>query len=200
MRFHAMRPSSVAIVAGVILAGFTVWITRQAKALEQDLDATSQKIALLDKPAPDFHLTSIDGRQVSLADYHGKKLVLMFWATWNNGSHPEMLMLGLLYDRLHATSDFDIAGIAVDDDAAAVRQFAAGSKISFPLMLDHNREIVNAYQIRSLPTALIIDPDGKASYGGVGFARDRQGDFARQLGLQPGAMRMEMMGRPTWPR
>ena len=39
-------------------------------------------------------------------------------------------------------------------------------------------------------------PDGKVSYGGVGFARDRQGDFARHLGLQPGAFRMEMMGVP----
>src|ERR1035441_6422681 len=54
-----MRPSSVAIVAGIILAGFTVWITRQAKALERDLDGSSQKIVLLDKPAPDFRLTTI---------------------------------------------------------------------------------------------------------------------------------------------
>jgi peroxiredoxin len=191
-----MRTSSVAIAAGVALAIFTAWITRQAKALEQDLDASSQKIALLDKPAPDFHLTSIDGRPVSLASYHGKKLVLMFWATWNNGSHPEMLVLGTLYDRLHASSDFDMVGVAVDDDAAAVKQFAADSKIPFPLVLDHNRELTNAYQIRSLPTALIIDPEGKVSYGGVGFARDRQGEFARHLGLQPNAMRMEMMGGP----
>src|SRR5271165_6995988 len=88
-----VRPSSIAVFAVVALAGFTAWITRQAKALEQDLDVSSQKIALLDKPAPDFRLTSLDGRGVSLADYRGKKLVLVFWASWNNGSHPAMLML-----------------------------------------------------------------------------------------------------------
>ena len=32
--------------------------------------------------APDFTLTSIDGRQVSLSDYVGKKLVLFMWASW----------------------------------------------------------------------------------------------------------------------
>ncbi len=180
-----MRPSSVAIAGGVILAGFTAWITHQAKALERDLDGNSQKIVLLDKPAPDFHLTSSDGRPVSLADYHGKKLVLVFWATWNNGSHPEMLVLSQLYDRARTPqNDFAIVGIAVDDDLAAVKRFAADSKLPYPVILDRNREVTNTYQIRTLPTALIIDGDGKVTYGGAGIARDRQGDFARHLGIQ----------------
>jgi peroxiredoxin len=189
-----MRPSSVAILAGVVLAGITVWITRQAKALERDLDASSQKIALLDKPAPDFSLASPDGRTVSLADYRGKKkLVLVFWATWNNGSHPEMLMLGVMYQRVHTPdSNFDIAGIAVDDDPAAVKRFAADSKLPFPVALDRNRQVTNAYQIRSLPTALIVDPDGKVSYGTVGFTQARQSELAQHLGLRPSDFRMEM--------
>jgi len=193
-----MRASSVAVVAGVILAGFTVWITLQAKALERDLDATAQKIVLLDKSAPDFRLTASDGRSVSPADYRGKKkLALVFWASWNNGSHPEMLMLGMMYDRAHTSdSDFDIAGIAVDDDLAAMKKFAADSKISFPLALDRNRAVTNAYHIRSLPTELIIDPDGKVSYGSAGFTQAHQAQFIERLGLRPGDLRMEMMGVP----
>jgi peroxiredoxin len=189
-----MRPSSVAIVFGVILAGFTVWITRQAKALERDLDVTSQKIALLNKPAPDFHRTSLDGRPVSLADYRGKKkLVLVFWATWNNSSHPEMTLLDQMYQRFHTTdTDFDVLGIAVDDDRAAVKQFASDSKTPFQLILDRNREFTNLYQIRTVPTTMIVDTDGKVSYGSVGFGRDRQGDFARQLGIRAGEFRLQM--------
>ncbi len=189
-----MRPSSVAIAAGVVLAGFTVWITRQAKVLERDMDANSQRIALLDKPAPDFSATSFDGRTVSLADYRGrKKLVLVFWATWNNVSHPEMLVLGQMYQRFHTSdSDFDMVAIAVDDDRAAVKQFAVDSKLPFPALLDRNRTVTNAYQIRSLPTALLIDTDGKVTYGIVGFTQQRQNEFARRLGLRPGDFRMEM--------
>jgi peroxiredoxin len=193
-----MRPSAVAIVAFVLLGGFTVWITRQAKALERDLDVTSQRIVLLDQSAPDFHLTAADGRSVSLADYRGKKkLVLVFWATWNNGSHPEMTMLAVMYQRIHTPdSSFDVAGVAVDDDLAAVKQFAADTRIEFPLVLDHNRAIANAYQIRSLPTALIVDTDGKVIYGSVGFTQGRQAEFARHLGIDTGSFRMEMMGAP----
>jgi len=170
-----------------------MWITRQAKALERDLDGSAQKIVLLDKPAPDFHVTAIDGRAVSLSDYRGKKLVLVFWASWNNVSHSEMLRLGMLYQRFHpAESGFDIVGIAVDDDQADVKKFAADSKLPFPLVLDRRRELANAYQVRSLPTTLIIDDDGKVVYGSVGAAQGRQADFARHLGVGSGDFRMEM--------
>ena len=188
-----MRPSLVAIAAGVILAGFTVWITRQAKALERDMEANSQRIALLDKPAPDFHLTSVDGRAVSLADFRGKKLVLAFWATWNNTSHPDMTMLGMTYERARTPeSDFNVVGIAEDDEQAAVKKFAADSKISFPMVLDRDREIANAYQIRSIPTILIVDTDGKIVYGSVGPAQRHQGEFAQHLGLRGDDFRMQM--------
>jgi len=193
-----MHPFSAAMLAGVALAAFTVWITRQAKALEQDLDANSQKIALLDKPAPDFRLTSLDGRALSLADYRGKKkLVLVFWASWNNASHPGMMMLDAMYRRSHTPdSDFDVLAIAVDDEPAAVKQFFGAGQAPFPVALDHRRAVTNAYQIRSLPTMLIVDPGGQVAYGAVGLAQRGQNEFARRLGIRPGDFRMEM-GAPN---
>jgi peroxiredoxin len=104
-----------------------------------------------------------------------------------------MLQLGMMYQRFHTPeSGFDILGIAVDDNQADVKKFAADSKAPFPLVLDRRRELANAYLIRSLPTALIVDTDGKVVYGGVGVAQGRQNDFARHLGLPQGGFRMEM--------
>jgi peroxiredoxin len=189
-----MRPSSVAALAVFILAGFTAWITRQAKTLEQDLDGGSQKIALADKPAPDFHLTSLDGSPVSLADYRGKKkLVLVFWASWNNASHPEMLMVGGLYKNNHTPeSDFEVIGVSVDDDKAAAKQFVTDSKTPFPVVMDHDRAVADAYKVRSIPTVLLIDTDGKVTYGSVGFNQRGQFEFAQRLGVRPVDPRMEM--------
>jgi cytochrome oxidase Cu insertion factor (SCO1/SenC/PrrC family) len=34
------------------------------------------------KPAPEFSLPDLEGRQVRLADYRGKVVLLFYWATW----------------------------------------------------------------------------------------------------------------------
>jgi peroxiredoxin len=179
----------------VALAAVTLWITRQAKILEQDLDGSAQKIALLDKPAPNFRLTSLDGTTVSLADYLGKKkLVLLFWAPWNNGSRPEMLTLGSLYQRARsADSEFAVAAISVDDDRAAAQAFVSQNQTPFPVLLDKNRSVTNAYQIRSLPTALVISSGGQVEFGSVGFNQRQAFDLAQRLGIR-GDFRMEMRG------
>jgi hypothetical protein len=36
----------------------------------------------INEPAPDFHATTFDGREISLADYKGRVLIINFWATW----------------------------------------------------------------------------------------------------------------------
>ena len=33
-------------------------------------------------PAPEFNLTTLDGKHVTLSSFHGKTLVLNAWATW----------------------------------------------------------------------------------------------------------------------
>jgi cytochrome oxidase Cu insertion factor (SCO1/SenC/PrrC family) len=38
--------------------------------------------SLIGKPAPDFSVHSLEGREISLTDYRGRALVINFWATW----------------------------------------------------------------------------------------------------------------------
>ena len=165
----SVRPSSAIVLAGVALAVFAVWITRQAKTLEQDLDGNSTKIALLDKPATDFRLTALDGRTFSLADYHGKKkLVLVFWAPWNTASHAMLTMMNMVHAEQKTEFDFDVLSISVDDDRAAAQKFVTDSKLPFPVVLDQNRAITDSYRVRVVPTALLIDTDGKVIFGAAG--------------------------------
>ena len=38
--------------------------------------------ARIGEPAPDFTLKSLEGRQVSLSDYRGKKTIVFMWGSW----------------------------------------------------------------------------------------------------------------------
>ena len=187
------RLSPAAALGVVVLAGFTVWVTWRAKALETDLGTGSAKLALVGKAVPDFHLPALDGRTISLSDYHGRKLAVIFWASWNNGSHPAMASLGLFYRTNHpADANFDVIGIAVGDERKATQQFVDQNKITFPVLLDGSESTAKAFQVRSIPSVAVVDGNGKVTWGFVGFTQRMVFDLSRELGVQN--YRMEFGG------
>src|SRR5260370_11041587 len=85
-------------------------------------------------PAPDFTLTSLDGKPLTLAGSKGKVILLNFWATWCGPCRaeiPDLVELQNKYkDRLH------ILGLVVnDDDQAAIKKFVAESGINYPVAI-----------------------------------------------------------------
>ena len=178
------RLSPAAVCAIVALAVFTVWITWRAKALELGLGVNGTKLALVGKQAPDFHLPALDGRTVSLSDYRGKKLAVVFCASWNNGSHPAMASLGLFYrNNRPADADFDMVAIGVGDDRKAAQDFFTQSKVTFPVLLDATEATAKAYQVRSIPAVVVIDGNGKVTSRFVGYTQRMAFDLARELGV-----------------
>jgi len=180
------RVSPLAALAIAAIAGVSVWITWRAKALEKDLDTNSAAVALVGKPAPAFRLPSLDGRTVSLSDYLGKKkLVLIFWASWNNSSHSEVLALNMFYKNSHKpASDFEVAGVSVDDSRAAAQKFVDDSRTPYPVLLASRREAAGTFGIRSIPTVMLIDTSGKVEYGLGGYNGRVVFELASRLGIK----------------
>jgi peroxiredoxin len=178
------RLSPAAALAIVALAAFTVWIGWRAKALERDLDGNATKLALVGRQAPDFHLPALDGRTVSLSDFHGRKVAVVFWASWNNGSHPAMASLGLFYrNNRPADANFDMVAISVGDDRKAVQGFVTQNKVTIPVLLDGSEATAKAFQVRRIPAVAVIDANGKVTWGFVGFTQGLPFDLSRELGV-----------------
>lgn len=75
---------------------------------KQQQQTPVQQIAV-GKDAPDFTLQSMDGKEVKLSDYKGKKVYLKFWASWCGPckkSMPELMELAAKPDR-----DFEILSV-----------------------------------------------------------------------------------------
>jgi peroxiredoxin len=183
------KPSIPAIVGIVALAFFSVFITWKAKALEKNVENKDTVADMLHKRAPGFSLPSLDGRIVSLSDFQGrKKLVVNFWASWCGPCRLELPVLRDFYERNHnGASAFEFLAISIDDDRASAEAFARQARLNFPVLLDLDHKIADAFQVEGIPVLFVIDETGNITYARTGLDPSLQFGLAASLGLPPEA-------------
>ncbi len=112
--------------------------------------------------APDFTLTDINGKKVTLSEvYSGNKVtVLNFWATWCPPCRAEIPELSKLYQKYRSQK---LALLAVDLQEASgnVKNFAADNGMKFSVLLDGTGEVGGVYQVYSIPSTFILDRNGR---------------------------------------
>jgi len=128
-------------------------------------------------PAPDFVLQDVEGNPHRLADFRGKPVVLNFWATWCAPCRAEMPSMQRAHESV-ADEGIAIVAINVGDDADSIQRFLAEVPVDFPLPMDTDMKVVQAYAARGLPTTFVIDPDGRLVYSAAG---DREWDDPKIL-------------------
>ena len=180
------RLSAPAILGIIVLAALTVLLTWRASILETALQRQSEQPELVDKPAPDFSAQTLDGRTVALADFRGqKKVVVTFWASWCGPCRLEMPALIQFYKtNHHDSSDFEILAVSIDEDARAAADFATAMQLNFPVLVDPDKKIANAYGVEGIPTMFVIDKDGKVIFGRAGYDATMTFQLASELGIK----------------
>jgi peroxiredoxin Q/BCP len=133
---------------------------------------TEQKRLAEGDPAPDFTLPDSTGKQVSLADYRGKSVVVYFYpAAGTPGCTKQACDFR---DNLGELNDagLEVLGIS-PDKPAKLAKFAGDEGLTFPLLSDESREVLTewgAYGEKQsygrtitgvIRSTFIVDPDGK---------------------------------------
>lgn len=94
--------------------------------------------------APDFTLTADDGRQVSLSDFRGKKVVLYFYPKADTpGCTQQACAIRDAYPRI-VDGDVAVIGISPDPPAALVK-FRQKYDLPFTLLSDPDHRVAEAY-------------------------------------------------------
>jgi len=111
------------------------------------------------KLAPDFTLTTLDGKQVSLSQFRGKLVMVNFWQSSCSACEDEMPHLQAIYEKW-PRDKLEILAISVGERAAFVQSFVDRQGVTFPALLDSDEAISEIYQIPRFPTTFFINADG----------------------------------------
>ena len=140
-------------------------------SVQEDLDP--QYAVDLLKPgaeAPDFTLQDINGKSLTLSSFRGRKVVLVFWASWCPDCRAEVPQL----KALHAGANPEkVAFVSVSFDRTfeALKQYAEENYLPGVQLFDpagkKESAVAAQYGVKWIPSLFLIDENGKVEVGTV---------------------------------
>ncbi len=151
MRIYPVRASALLLT----LVGIAV-------AADQPRVRAALQPAKERKLAPEFALKDSLGRTTRLRNYHGKVLLLDFWATWCTGCKKEIPWFSK-FQRTYGTKRFAVIGISLDEGGwKVVKPFLADTKVPYRILLG-GEATARRYGITNLPDTFLIDQQGRVA-------------------------------------
>lgn len=120
--------------------------------------------------APDFTLNDLSGKPVSLSDYRGKTVVLVFWASWCPDCRAEVPEL----KEMAAAADpakVQFVSVSFDRDFDTLCAYAEENELPGVQLFDDKGKkestVGEAYHVKWIPSLYVISPKGKVKLGTV---------------------------------
>ena len=134
--------------------------TPGGKEFASGLDAA--KKTAVGQPALDFAQPDVEGKNVSLAAYKGKYLLIGFWASWCGPCRAENPNMLKAYSRFR-DKGFDVLSVSLDDKREKWVAAIEADNLLWTQVSDlkgWKNEVAEKYGIRAIPQNLLIDPKG----------------------------------------
>jgi len=147
-RFY-MRLILLVLMVGII--SFTIY---------SNLTKEKNSVLQVGDEAPDFVLTDMNGEKHQLSDYRGQGVFLNFWGTWCKPCEREFPLMDQQYQEVK-DEGLQILAVNIGESDFAVQKFVDRKGLTFPVLIDNNKSVMETYNINPLPTTFLVNPEGK---------------------------------------
>src|SRR3954468_13260269 len=162
-----------ALIVIAALAAIVIGAHYADKATRLSTSSASMKASKKDAGgivAPEITLKDLDGKDVSLAQYKGKVVLVNFWATWCDPCRVEIPWL-IEMQQKYSARGFTVLGVAMDEEGRSVvapfvnkeRFDVNGSKslMNYPILIGNDAAADKFGGLLGYPTSVLINRDGK---------------------------------------
>jgi len=132
---------------------------KKGAILVGDLQNTENTGIEIGNIAPDFILSTVGGNQYKLSNHRTKTpLVINFWASWCPPCREEFPV----FEEIHKKNidSIEIIGINLQESKSTIQEFKNEFAVTFPLLLDPDKNVKELYGVFTQPVTYFIDKEG----------------------------------------
>ncbi len=165
------------LIAVLIISGFIVKMVKSNTEITEPIDTVQAAYvtSVIDdesglekgKASPNFELPTLSGEKVKLTDYKGKIVILNFWASWCGPCKVEMPHMQNYYKNKKDAANVEIIAVNMTSEERggkkSIEKFVKEYGLTFPILLDNDGNVLDLYNIITIPTTYVIGTDGVIS-------------------------------------
>ncbi len=165
--------SIVVILIMVVLIGATGVIMAKKHT-------TSPEVGFI---APNFTLTTMQGKKLTLSQFRGKPVYINFFASWCPPCQFETPDVEKMYKQYGHKITFIGVNLTFNDSVPKLKQFVKKYGVTYPVMLDSKGSVTQMYNVMAIPTSIFVEPNGviQTRYEGAMIAQQMQTYFTKLL-------------------
>lgn len=106
----------------------------------------------------DFSLKDINGNNINISDYKGKKVFVNFWATWCPPCNQEIPYINQISKENQ--DEIKVITVNLGEEKDTVQKYIKQKGYDMTVLLDSNGDVADTYMIYSIPTSYLLDTNG----------------------------------------